>query len=507
MTMHLKAHMPETQGNRARSDMPATSTGIRRLQSKFPWLPKSWMKTHKKPIWLFLAGVKATTMNLPKIFKNGYPSKFCEGVRVAAALQLVFTALILSVPSDAQVTDRRAEAKSSISQVTGSQAEAMIVLWSSALPYQVSPQGAPPNLVLTDMAQSAKEFTFLSAKGDALAKGDADHPFLIVGADQSGPGRLIPLTITGWDLRLARGPGQTIWIGGVKNPGVLWTGAPVSEAYLAKLDLQGHVIWEREFGSRRKREIQSLSALPSGEVVVAGRDDQRTWLARISGDGKVVWERYLGVGKGASITTVGDEIAVAAFEASAGSVPLSNPYREDVGFWAYDHAGQLLDHRVIRQGINRAYGAYGGTLTIEPFGDEIYISSKWLAENAVKPLEIVKINSSRQTVWRKELPETAAQVGNKITGCLEAITILANGDPLVTCSYPNKIHLFQFNSQTGEPTQGWVQQPTPPLNCDERSSSAKFLAQIDDALVWVFGSSSRCTWLGQLSLTRLPSAQ
>jgi hypothetical protein len=147
-----------------------------------------------------------------------------------------------------------------------------------------------------------------------------------------------------------------------------------------------------------------LTPLPSGDVVVVGRDDERTWLARISGDGKVVWEHYFGVGKGASVTTARDKIAVVALEASAGSAPLSNPYREDVGFWTYDYAGQLIGHRIIRQGINRVYGAYGGTLTIEPFGDEIYISSKWLAVNAVKPLEIVKINSSeKQTVWRKEL--------------------------------------------------------------------------------------------------------
>jgi hypothetical protein len=243
--------------------------------------------------------------------------------------------------SGAQVTDRATETVSD-AQSAGGQTEAIVLLWSNSIPEPGSMPGVPP-LALTDVARFGKGFTFLLSKANPLDKGAADRPFLLVGADQSGPGRLIPLNITGWGLRLVPGPDQTIWIGGVKNPGVLWTGEPVSDGYLAKLDAQGGVIWERQFADKHKREIQSLAPLPSGDVVVVGRYDNKTWLARISGDGQLVWERYLGVGNGVSVTTIGDKIAVAAFKAAPGSS--SQSYREDVGFWTYDTAAMEVQSR------------------------------------------------------------------------------------------------------------------------------------------------------------------
>jgi hypothetical protein len=353
--------------------------------------------------------------------------------------------------------------------------------------------------MLTDVARTAKEsFTFLSAKGDPMVKGDVDRPFLILGADRSGPGRLVPLPITGLNLRVAEAPGQIIWIGGLKVEGVV-SGAPVFHAYLAKLDREGHLFWGREFGDRRQSAIQNLAPLPSGDVVVAGMDHGSTWLARMSRDGKTLWQRHFGTGRTASVRTAGEHIVVAALESSAEIVP-------PVGFWMYDVAGQLPDHRVVRQGVNQSNDSFPGhprpvigKLAIEPFGDDTYLFSKPFGLSPDKPLEVVKINSLGQTVWRKEAPETSGPSGRiRITSCLEAITILSNGNPLVACNYFNYIHLIQFNSQTGEFMQNWVNQPTRSLNC----GGVKFLRELDDGVVWIFGSSGACTWLGQLSLRR-----
>jgi len=59
-------------------------------------------------------------------------------------------------------------------------------------------------------------------------------------------------------------------------------------------------------------KLQPKLRVPKVEAPSARND--RAWPARISADGKIVWEGYLGVGKGASVTTLGDKIALAAFE-------------------------------------------------------------------------------------------------------------------------------------------------------------------------------------------------
>ena len=387
-------------------------------------------------------------------------------------------------------------------QRTGRQAEAMLVLWSSAAPSNWSRQSAAPNLVLSDRAQSAKELAFL------LDKCDGGHPCLLMGADQSGPGHLVSLAITGSSLRLAEGPGETVWIGGLKNPSYSFTAGRISDAYLAKIDRQGKVIWEREFGGRSERDIQSMVPLsPSGDVVVAGKYNERTWLARIAADGQIVWERFVGVGKGTFVTTAGDKIAVVAFEASPGSAPPpSKTYRDDLSFWSFDETGKLLDHRVMREGMNHLPGSSGGKLRIESSGDAIYVFSERVALSAIKPLEVIKINSEGQPVWRKELSETVVQQGHKTSSCSTATTVLASGDPLVACTHFNEVQLFQLHSQTGEFIERWVEQPLPPANCGERWPPVRVLRQMADGIVWLFGYSSQCMWLGQISLNRLPSA-
>jgi len=378
----------------------------------------------------------------------------------------------------------------------------MIVLWSSSDLSNWSLQSSLPYAALPDLAQSAKELVFL------LSKGDGGHPALLIGTDQSGPGHLVSLAITGWSLRLAKGPGETFWIGGLKNPGYSLFGAKLSDAYLARIDRQGRVIWEREFGGRSERSIQSLAPLPSGDVVVAGRYDERTWLARIAADGKIIWERFVGVGKGASVAIAGDKISVVAFEATPGSrLGPSETYREDVGFWSFDHTGQLLKHRVTREGINHRPGAYAGKLTVESAGAAIYVFSEWVTFNTVNPLDVTKINSLGQLVWRKELPQTVVQHDHDPTSCPAAITVLASGDPLVACGHVNKVQLLQLDAQTGESVERWVQRPMPPSNCGGSWPPVRFLRQMADGIVWLFGSSSHCIWLGQISLRRLSSAQ
>jgi hypothetical protein len=281
----------------------------------------------------------------------------------------------------------------------------------------------------------------------------------------------------------------------------------LSDAYLAKINRQGRVVWEREFGGRNERNIQSLAPVPSSDdVVVTGKYNDQTWLARIAADGHIVWERFVGSGKGASVTIAGDKIAVAAIEAFQDDRPgAAQAYRDDVGLWRFDAAGTLLDHHVVRGGMNSVRGVYGANLQTESSEDALYVFSGWSAFNTDKPLEVTKINSLGNRDWRKELSSTVVQQGDKLrTSCpLPAMTVLPGGDALIACSHVNKIQLLQLRSQTGELVERWVQQPSPPPACGNRWPRVSYLKPMSEGALWLFGSTFNCAWLGKISLERL----
>jgi outer membrane protein assembly factor BamB len=269
--------------------------------------------------------------------------------------------------------------------------------------------------------------------------------------DEVGPGRLIYLQLSNIARRIC-GTGEALWIGGLANERYAGFGsAKMSDAYLAKVDRNGRIIWERTFGAHSLRTIESLASLPSGDVVVAGRDNERTWLARISGDGKIIWEQFVGSGKGASVTTAGDAIFLTAFEVSADSTVKS--FSEDVSIWRFDEMGDMRAHNVIRDGINRERGADFGRLFIESANDSVYVLSAWLEFTSAKLVDVTKLDLHGDLVWHKELSETFLNVPKDLNLPAEsglvtwtrAVTTLGHGGPLIALPSKGKIILLHLD--------------------------------------------------------------
>ena len=157
-----------------------------------------------------------------------------------------------------------------------------------------------------------------------LASDRQNNKSLFVGATELGPGRLVPLptlaNVPVQGLRLIRGTAGQLWIAGSSNYREGIAGGRLWDAYLAKLYLEGNLVWEHNFEGQSEKEIQDLAALPNGDVVVAGKEGDKTWLARISADAKIVWERTFGLGSVAAVATVGDNVVVAAFDTDGEAV-------------------------------------------------------------------------------------------------------------------------------------------------------------------------------------------
>jgi len=361
--------------------------------------------------------------------------------------------------------------------------------------------GLASGIVILDIARAAAGPVVLLAR-------DAGRLCLLTGADDSGPGQQTFLSLNGTNLRISAGVGDVLWIGGFTNhryAGI--ASGDVSDAYLVKLDRSGRILWERTFGGDSRRTIESIAALSSGDIVVAGRDNERTWLARVSADGRVIWERFNGTGRsGASVAVVGNRILLAAFEAD--SKDAAKAFVENVAVWSFDELGILRAHQVIRESMNNDRGSSSGRIFIVGGESAAYVFSAWSDFMTAKAIETAKVDVEGHVAWRREiaesLPDVPKDVHIRLLTWSTAVTLVGQGNPLITLPIKGRVLTLEIDTATGEVSQrSWSAGP----DC-YKSAATSLFAALRGAQLWILGSreagfsGTSCTWLGQLSFAQ-----
>jgi hypothetical protein len=375
-------------------------------------------------------------------------------------------------------------------------------LWEKAAQSNLPPQDAWMSLI---------DSTQLSSDSAVLLVSDRqNNKSLFVGANASGPGRFVPLptlaNVPAQGLRLIRGIADQLWIAGSNNYREGIAGGRLWDAYLAKLDLEGNLVWEHNFAGQREKEIQDLAALSDGDVVVVGKAGDKTWLARVSADARIVWERTFGLGSVAAVATVGDNIVVAAFDTDGEAV------------WRFNSAGEPIDHQVVEKiSGEQPHPIWFIKLFVGKSDDAVYAFSLWSEtlhpreSLSAHPLKVIKLDSQSRVVWREELSQAVLQgldaaksePGHPAAFCFPpVIGLLANVNPLVACPIMRVAMLIsQIDSTTGELTQTTVHRPRPSSACERARSWPDTTIEGPDRTIWLFGAG-RCTWLDQISLTQ-----
>ena len=326
---------------------------------------------------------------------------------------------------------------------------------------------------------------------------------LQVGLDESGPGREIELSIDatrlGRDLHLRAGSGNTFWIGGGANFSRTLSSGALSDAYLAKLDGAGNIVWQRTFGRDRRREIQDIASLDGGDALVVGIDDDQTWLARISTNGEMVWEKTFGLAQAASIAQIGAQVWVAAFDKAGPSIGNGR-----VTLWRFDNAGELVGKSVVREEVAVRPHLGGGLAKIvkNPQGT-LYIFSGWdEGLRPPKPVAVTKLDISGEVIWEKALPSTILHdPPHRDTECLPSIAVLENGDAIVACPDRGRTDVSQIDARTAEVTRTQIAIPEM-QNCEEGAGGVRFFFERDGQGLRLFGGGRGCTWLGGVLPTK-----
>lgn len=325
---------------------------------------------------------------------------------------------------------------------------------------------------------------------------------LLTAPDESGLGPAIPLNnLKEKDriiLTIVRGKENTFWLGGRSNQHAYFPGGDISDAYLAKIDSQGHVIEERAYKSWFSfREIQELLPLDTGEVVIA--ENRR--LAKIAGNGRVLWEKTFKPTKEVALSQIDHKIIIATIENDRASS--TGQYQDNVVVRILGADGKTYTERVIRTGINEKIGGYFGNLQITASGDDAYVSSNWVDLFNAQPIEVSKISNKGNIVWQKKLASSISQNANKTwESCKQEQTVLANGNLLVACALKGEIFIYHLGSKTGDLKVNSVALP----ECHKNGIANLFLSQRENGKIWLFGSrpsnnvAASCTWLGELVL-------
>lgn len=194
------------------------------------------------------------------------------------------------------------------------------------------------------------------------------------------------------------------------------------DAWIAKLDPSGQVLWQRALGGSGRDQANALAETPEGDLVLCGMTTISdgdvsgshglwdAWVLKLSGTGQLLWQRALGGSHNdwASALVVGTEgsIHVVGTGWSTDGDVQAAELSGDVWVFTLDASGTLLWSRII--GTN--YNQEGGGICIADGGD-LFISGNTGSDFEV-PCNYVgnarymaaRLSPQGEVVWTRWLP-------------------------------------------------------------------------------------------------------
>lgn len=219
------------------------------------------------------------------------------------------------------------------------------------------------------------------------------------------------------------------------------------DAWVLKLSSSGSVQWQREYGNAFDDTAQSIMQTPDGGYIVAGENavasaHENAWIAKLDANGNVQWDRQYG--------TVQDQIVVAIKNTSDGGYVAAVRDTDAAGV-TYDFVVLKIDSNGL---ITWQYRFSGGgndePWDIEPTTDGGYL----VAGNTTSfgaggsDFWVLKLNASGNVQWQKTLggptfdvltsARQASDVGYVLAGFsegnLRVIKLDASGNLSPTCT-------------------------------------------------------------------------
>lgn len=283
-----------------------------------------------------------------------------------------------------------------------------------------------------------------------------------------------------------------------------------SKAYLAKLDISGHLDWKSSFELGNNPSIEGLALTTSGDIVAVAIDRAlgASWIIRIAAkDGTLLWkEIWPDSGKSINVAKIDDDTFLVAAFASRRT---ETDYQEDVSVRSVNGKGIMGPKTIIRAQINNDQGATFGNIKMAPTVEGAYVLSSWEVPFEqipfqIKPTEIAKVTRDGALAWKSTVQESfSLNVGRSgATFCAPlAIATLPNGNAIVACALRGQIYLHSFAYEDGSDEYKVFPEPT----CQSSYAAINlFLFPLQDGKLLIggakFGSGAgkACSWLAEV---------
>jgi hypothetical protein len=285
-------------------------------------------------------------------------------------------------------------------------------------------------------------------------------------------------------------------------------GAVYAKPYIAVVDADGNPIFQHAYEQDSWPPILDITAAPAGGVFAAGRGGfHGGWLARFDDKGQQLWKVGVGNAKGISVVPSKEGGALVVSFVGNGE---KESYREDVALWHVNDDGAVGEPTIIEPAINTSRSGYYGNIQAVPAMSGAYIATQWsesiTRERAkLKPIFVTRVDSAGHIIWHQALGDTIGdQVGSARFELCRGLSIvsLPSGNALMACTLSGKIHLYEFEEQSGSYSVGYLPLP----ECNEGRSSDLFLFSNNKGALYLASTrpqsnlSTGCSWIGKLTL-------
>lgn len=293
---------------------------------------------------------------------------------------------------------------------------------------------------------------------------------------------------------ISAGPSGQTWLGGAVNteerPGEPRSHLTHSDAYVALIDDNGKLVWERAYGNGGIRTIKVMSSLPSGDLIVGGNDG---WLARIAADGHLIWEKTV-EGYIYMIAPLPDNRFVAVGPYS--QVGRHQNHNSNICVRIFDASGNEVTSTTV--GLPVRYDDYPNYTQLAVGRDAIYVGSfrSW-------PIRMSKLGLDGTIQWQSDIGDVAGSHDAKQRLCYvqyyTAIAANAAGGVTAACQLDDGIHVYDLDAATGQ----YIESTLPLPGCSDGHFSL-IRARDDGSMVLgtttsAADNATHCAWLGRLT--------
>jgi len=273
------------------------------------------------------------------------------------------------------------------------------------------------------------------------------------------------------------------------------------DIYIARLDIKGHIVWEKMFGASGDEEATSICAATDKGFLIAGMTNSKgaggkdIWILKISEDGKLIWDRTFGARLDESANRIrqdhnggyvicgyqmikasstinayvlkispegnliwedsfGDYFRNYALDIAVSTDgyfitgyfhPMSNDkYKSDMGWVSrYDSTGKQLWYKI-----------YGGekedhlkSISLSKNGD-IYVAGHTYSTGAGSyDFWLVKLDNKGDTLWQRTYGEVNRDEGHAVISDDDGCTLIGNFSSRLSNTYDISVLRYKNNGQ------------------------------------------------------------